>query len=101
MKLIRTGALLKAIKGMSAYRYDPRLKIPSELLDFFTITPDTTAMYLFGVPEQTTAIADLAQMGPADLHALLIGDKILWQAWYNCRKKHEGHFSDAWEIIIP
>lgn len=101
MKNIRTGALLKATKSMGAYRYDPRLKIPSDMLDFYSIPAGTIGMYLVGVPEQITAIANLSDMGPADLHSILIGDKILWQAWYKIRKKNEGEFQSAWEIVIP
>ena len=101
MKNIRTGALIKATREMGAYRYDPRLKIPSDMLDFYVIKPGMAGMYLIGIPCQITAIANLAEMGPADLHSVLIGDKIVWQAWYECRREREGFFWDSWEIVMP
>jgi hypothetical protein len=104
VEILRTGALLEATKIMAGYRYDPRLRIPLDIVDFYRIEPPSGAIYLFGIPDQITAVAELGQWGNgalADLHALLIGDKIIWQAWYHDRKGKDGEFTDNWKIVIP
>jgi hypothetical protein len=98
-RFISAGTLIVAKKTMGGYRFDPRTKIPTDTKDFCRIESGTCAMFLDSIPNQFTSVAVVSDWGGADLFLFLFGKDLIWQAWYHDRRRFDGEFFDAWEIV--
>lgn len=95
--------LLTALKEMHAYVYDPRLRMPVTELDFIAIKKGDNAIFLTHIPSQETAVARNGQWGKglADLFIFLLGEKLIYQAWYESKREQDGDFFEAWGVVVP
>jgi hypothetical protein len=97
---LKPGMILKGLRGMTGYLYDPRTRFPMGLNDFHNHGKPIEMHYAMYLKHWKNV--EIATSFAADVYLLLVGDKLIWQVYHlnNKYKERIGTFETNWQVVI-